>query len=262
MFQNSIQKTTRLIAFVLIATSCSGQTNQGKPEVNPITIQQKFMDWWTYQSKNIMLSRDFTALDTHSNKITKENFLEELSSGKHIPIRMESKDVSVYYKLFKIETTSDSSIRATIVATAVEEYEHFKMEGTTFPAFSFTDLNGTVYTNETVKEKIVVIKCWYIHCTACVKEFPLVNKLTEEYKDRKDIVFISLAEDSPEQLKSFLTKKPLAYPVVANQKNYMNEVLHLNAFPTHFIINKQGKIAKVLLNYEGLELALKKESNL
>ena len=42
----------------------------------------------------------------------------------------------------------------------------------------------------------------------------------------------------------------------------MNETLHLSGFPTHFILNKKGQIAKVLMNYESLELALKKESQL
>jgi cytochrome oxidase Cu insertion factor (SCO1/SenC/PrrC family) len=37
--------------------------------------------------------------------------------------------------------------------------------------FSFKDLNGILITNESMKGKIVVIKCWYIHCAACIKEF-------------------------------------------------------------------------------------------
>ena len=61
-------------------------------------------------------------------------------------------------------------------------------------------------------------------------------------------------------LRAFLNKKPLAYSVIPNMKKFMNETLHLNAFPTHFILNKKGQIAKVLLDYEGLEVALKKES--
>jgi hypothetical protein len=35
------------------------------------------------------------------------------------------------------------------------------------------------------QRKIVVIKCWYIHCAACIKEFPEVNNLVRKYKDRK-----------------------------------------------------------------------------
>jgi peroxiredoxin len=132
------------------------------------------------------------------------------------------------------------------------------MEGKIFPDFKFADLNGNLISNETFKGKITVIKCWYIHCTFCIKEFPLVNQLAKKYIGRNDIQFISLAEDSPEQLNSFLKKKPLLYSVVPNMKTYMNEVLTLNAFPTHFILDKNGTILKVLSNYESLELALDK----
>ena len=136
------------------------------------------------------------------------------------------------------------------------------MEGTQFLKFSFKDLNGNLVSNESMKGKIIVIKCWYIHCTPCIKEFPQVNKLVQEYKDRKDILFISLAEDAPEKLKAFLAKRPLAYSVIPNMKVYMNEALQLNSFPTHFILNKEGIIAKVLPNFESLEVALEKESKL
>jgi peroxiredoxin len=256
-----MKKIITFFFIILIFTSCSGQTKYGEPEVDPIAIQSKFMDWWSYQYKNIMLSRDFVALDETSKETTKEAFLKELLEGNSIPIRLHANDSLIYYKLFKIEPTSDTSIKATIMQSAFDEYEHFKMEGKPFPKFNFTDLNGNIVSNETMKGKIIVIKCWYIHCAACVKEFPDVNKLAEKYIGRKDIVFMSLAEDTPQQLKVFLAKKPLSYSVVPNMKIYMNEILNLNAFPTHFILNREGKIAKVLPNYESLEVALDKESS-
>lgn len=238
------------------------QTKFGNPEVDPMQIQKNFSEWSAYQSKNIMLSRDFVALDLQSKEISKESFLNELANGNFIPIRLKSDDSIYYYKLFKIDQNSDSSIKATINQLAFDAYKNFKMEGTAFPKFSFKDLNGNEVSNETMKGKIIVIKCWYIHCTPCIREFPQVNRLAVEYKDRKDILFISLAEDTPEQLKVFLARKPLSYAVIPDMKIYMNETLDLNAFPTHFILNKEGLIAKVLPNFESLEVALAKESKL
>lgn len=248
------------ILFLLFACISCGQKNDfGAPIVNPKSIQSNFMNWWTYQATKIMLSRDYIALDASSQQMTKENFLNELMNGNYIPIQLESSDCIVY-KLFPIEANSDSSIKATISQIAFDEFNNLKMEGKAFPAFSFKDLNGTIVSNETMKGKTIVIKCWYIHCAACIKEFPQVNALVKKYKDRNDVVFMSLAEDSPEQLKEFLAKKPLLYSVVPNMKKYMNETLELNAFPTHFIVDKNGLIAKVLTNYESLEVAL--EANL
>ena len=257
-----MKKILTLFASFLIFSLCFGQTNLGNPEVDPIAIQSKFVDWSSYQNRNIMLSRDFVALDSVSKVISKDAFLNELTTGNYIPIRLQSNDSLYYYKLFKIAPTSDTSIKATIIQTAFDEYEHFKMEGKPFPKFDFTDLNGNKISNETMKGKLIVIKCWYIHCPACIKEFPLVNDLVKQYKNRNDIMFVSLAEDTNEQLKAFLVKKPLSYSVIPDMKIYMNETLHLNSFPTHFLLNKEGFISKVLLNYESLEVALHNASNL
>jgi len=256
-----MQKAINILLF-LIFTSTFAQTKYGNPEVDPIQIQKTYTDWSAYQSKNIMLSRDFVALDILSKEISKESFLDQLANGNFIPIRLKSDDSIYYYKLFKIQPKSDTSIKATINQIGFDAYKNYKMEGTAFPHFSFTDLNGNLISNESMKGKIIVIKCWYIHCTPCIREFPQVNRLTEEYKDRKDIVFISLAEDSPEQLKAFLARKPLSYSVIPDMKVYMNESLQLNSFPTHFILNKEGLISKVLPNFESLEVALAKESKL
>jgi len=255
-----MRKSISILILLLSFYISFGQTNYGKPEISPSLIQKNYQSWQEYQRKNILLSSDYIALDATSKEITKESFLNQLTTGEFIPIKLTSTNSIIYYQLFRILSGTDTSIKASLTALAIEELEHFKMEGTPFPIFSFTDLNGKTVTSESVKGKIVVIKCWFIHCAPCIKEFPAVNKLVAQYKDRKDIVFISLAEDTPQQLRTFLAKKPLSYSVIPNMKKYMNETLHLSGFPTHFILNKKGQISKVLLDYEGLELALKKES--
>ncbi|AXB58448.1 TlpA family protein disulfide reductase [Flavobacterium fluviale] len=257
-----MKKSITIIIAFLIFTSSFSQTKLGNPEVDPIQIQKSYTEWSVYQNKNIMLSRDFTALDSSSKEISKEAFLNQLANGNFIPIRLKSEDAVYYYKLFKILPKTDTSIKATINQIGFDAYKNYKMEGTAFPKFSFKDLEGNLVSNESMKGKIIVIKCWYIHCTPCIKEFPQVNKLVEEYKDRKDIIFMSLAEDSAEQLKIFLARKPLSYSVIPDMKVYMNEALQLNSFPTHFILNKEGLISKVLPNFESLEVALAKESKL
>lgn len=255
-----MKKFIVIIAF-LIFNICSAQNKFGNPEVDPVQIQKTFSDWSAY-NKKIMLSRDFKALDTQSKEISKKAFLNALTNENLIPIRLKSADSVYNYKLFKILPKSDTSIKATINQEAFDALKNYEMEGKPFPEFSFKDLDGNLVTNESMKGKIIVIKCWYIHCVACIKEFPQVNALASNYKDRKDIVFISLAEDTPEQLKIFLARKPLSYSVIPNMKVYMNEKLDLNAFPTHFILDKEGVIKKVVSNYESLEVALDKESKL
>ncbi|MBE8726536.1 TlpA family protein disulfide reductase [Flavobacterium hungaricum] len=252
-----MKKPIVFLIFFLVFANCFSQNKFENPEVDPILVQKNYESWSAY-NKTIMLSRDFTPFSADSKEITKVEFLNALVNGNFIPVRLKTQDSVYKYKLVKILPKSDTSIKAAINQEAFDALKNYEMEGKPFPQFSFKDLDGNEVSNETMKGKIIVIKCWYIHCAACIKEFPAVNALVSKYKDRNDIVFVSLAEDTPEQLKTFLARKPLSYSVIPNMKEYMNNTLQLNAFPTHFIINKEGKIAKVLNNYESLEVALEK----
>lgn len=248
-----------LVFSVLIFSSCHKSTDYGNPEVDFSIIQKDYMNWWNYHSKNIILSSDFISLDENSNSISKEHFLELLTSGDFIPIRLSSKDSLLYYKLYKLKANCDD-IKSTIKNESISSFEKFKKEGTLFPEFNFKDLNGNIYNKETTKGKIIVLKCWFIHCQRCVQEMPELNKLVQQYKNRKDIIFISLATDTNQELENFLTKKDFSYVVVPNQKSYITDTLNISTYPTHIIINKKGTISKVVSDYKELSTALKKES--
>ena len=157
-------KTLRLLLplfLFLLFSSCHKEPDYGNPEVDSVTIQKNFMNWWNYYSNTIILSSDFTALDENSNVTTKENFLKTLTSGNFIPIKLISKDELTYYKLFKLEPISDASIKSTIINESAYSFENFKREGTKFPEFNFIDLGGNIYNTENTKGKIIVLKCLY-----------------------------------------------------------------------------------------------------
>jgi len=235
-----------LLSVVLIATiSCSRKPNYGSPNVDFESIKKSQSLWWTYHNENIVLSSKFIALDQSLNRISKDLFLKSLTTGEFIPLKLTSTD-SIYYQLFKLDQTSDKSIPDVIVSVADEAYKNFRIEGTIFPKFKVQDLNGVEYTNENTKGKIVVLKCWFLACAPCIEEFPRLNELVAKYKNRSDIVFVSLAFDSKEKLESFLLKKPFSYAVVPDQKQFTFYDLDVKSYPTHFIIDKNGIIRKVV----------------
>ena len=88
--------------------------------------------------------------------------------------------------------------------------------------------------------------------SACVKEFPELNKLVDEYHGRNDIVFISLALDTKENLLKFLEKKEFKYASVPEMKNYMDKKLNITQYPTHLLIDRNGKIMKVVNRIDDL----------
>lgn len=234
-----------LVLLITESENCCGQSKFGPPRIAPETLTANFQTWWTYQYNDIALDYEFVALDEQGGRTTKELFLKKLKTGKFISIELESTDGSLYYQLFQLSADADPSIGRTMSNTAAQMYIYFKREETPFPQFHFTDLNGKTYTNQSVKGKTVFLKCWFIHCQACVKEFPELNAFQEEYEKENNVVFISLAFDTKEELQQFLQKKPFNYAVVANKESYMIDTLKVGVFPTHFIIDPQGKIKKV-----------------
>lgn len=251
--------TIFLICFAVINTFSYAQNSKNNSyEIDPKILLKDFQHWWNYTYRVVNLSSDFKAIDSKSKIISKESFLKLLLTGNYIPLGVNSNEPSEVYKLYKLKPSDDADIKSTIKDLVQTEYERFKREGTEIPKFNFTDLNGKVYTNENTKGKTLVLKCWFIHCTACVAEMPALNQMVAKYKNREDILFISLAYDSRAQLKEFLNRKVFDYAVIPVKINFM-EKLKISAYPTHFIINKSGIITKIVDRQEHLAKALIKE---
>lgn len=227
-------------------TQLSEQVNNLEPKINLTELETDFMKWWTYQSNNIILSSNFTGLNEKSDTIEKKQFLEKLITSNYIPLKLKSNEGIETYKLFKLDSSANKSIRSTIKNESLTSLKNFKMVGLSFPEFDFTDLNGNLYTNENTKGKNMILKTWFINCAACVAEFPELNEFVEKYNQQNDIIFVSLALDSKSELESFLQKKDFEYKVVPNQRDFIRKKLNLQIYPTHIIVGKNGIILKVV----------------
>lgn len=231
---------------ILVCHSENQDLNQ--PNVDFESLEKDHSKWWAYHSNNIVLSSDFIATDPSAKIITKGEFLAKLTSGEYIALKLISKDTTNHYKLYKLDQTADKGIGETMKNISAYAYNNFKMEGKAFPKFDFKDLNGIEYNTDNTKGKMVVIKCWFIACKACVAEFPELNELVEKNKNRNDIAFLSLAIDQPDKLSQFLSKKPFNYATIANQQQFLSKELGINMYPTHLIIDRNGIIRKVVNN--------------
>ncbi|SHN30960.1 Thiol-disulfide isomerase or thioredoxin [Cyclobacterium lianum] len=226
--------------------SISGKVGVLDPEVTINKIESDFSEWWTYHSANISLSSDFIGLNEKSDTIHKEQFLEQLTSGDFIPLKLKSADKTEIYKLYELDTLADKGIGSIIKNASTTNLKHFRMEGKTFPEFDFTDFNGRHYNNENTKGKTILIKTWFIGCTACIAEFPELNKLAEDHENDDDRVFVSLALDAKPELERFLLKKPFKYQVVPEKRDFLEKELNLQIYPTHIVVDKNGIIVKVV----------------
>ena len=103
-------------------------SKKGKLEIKPISknsnyenISTSFITWWTYYNNEIDLSSNFLAYDYNSNKISKKEFLNLLTEGKFIPVKLENKN-NFSYKLLKCDNIE---ILKTINQESQKELEYF-----------------------------------------------------------------------------------------------------------------------------------------
>jgi peroxiredoxin len=256
--------TTKTYLFtIILSTSVLNCLSHAKVE-DPVFLASEILkdnvSCFGYNGTYLKLSEPFIAYNQFSNKISRKEFLELFSSGLYLPLRLKNNDNS--YKLFKMTSSMIKRYGYVYKELGTQFYTFYKMEGKLLPNYFFSDIKGNRYNAESTKGKIVVIKCWFIACVACNEEIPQLNALVNSYAKRKDVVFISLATDSKTELIRFLQKKQFNYPVVANKGEYMSESLKINTYPTHLIINKAGRISKVVDNSEDLIKALARISNI
>jgi len=115
--------------------------------------------------------------------------------------------------------------------------------------FSLEDVNGKTVTLSSFKGKIVYIDFWATWCAPCRGEIPYLNKLKEELKDNKDIVFICVSTDedrAKEKWKQMVKDMGMTdYQVFAGDKGSdIKRYYKITGIPHFTIIGKDGKIYK------------------
>lgn len=76
----------------------------------------------------------------------------------------------------------------------------------------FTDPAGKPVNLAALRGKTVVINFWSTWCPPCVEEMPMFNDVQSAYKD-KNVVFVGIAADQAANVKEFLKKTPVNYPI-------------------------------------------------
>ena len=76
----------------------------------------------------------------------------------------------------------------------------------------FTDAAGKPVNLAALRGKTVVINFWSTWCPPCVEEMPMFSEVQTAYKD-KNVVFVGIAADQADNVKTFLQKTPVNYPI-------------------------------------------------
>ncbi len=123
--------------------------------------------------------------------------------------------------------------------------------GKPLPDFSLQDLKGKKHSLSDYKGKVVLLNFWATWCPPCVKEMPSMQRLQDKYQDQDfEILAVNMGEDST-TIEIFLQKMSVNFPVLLDSDGAILKQWKIFAFPTTFLIDKEGNITYAL--FGGLE---------
>lgn len=133
--------------------------------------------------------------------------------------------------------------------------------GQTAPAFTINSIDGKPMSLSDFKGKYVLLDFWASWCQPCRQENPNVVKAYNTYKDKNFTVFgISLDKDKA-AWKQAIQADQLTWPHAGELMDFEGAVVKLyqiEAIPSSFIIDPQGKIIAKNLRGEALDSFLAK----
>ena len=133
-----------------------------------------------------------------------------------------------------------------------EEENETKAENMLPPAvdFELQDQYGNLHTLKDYEGKTIFLNFWATWCPPCRAEMPDIQKLYENYSREGDEALIVLGvaapemgqEKSEEEIKAFLEENGYTYPVLMDLSGELFYQYGIQAFPTTFMIDRDGNI--------------------
>jgi len=199
----------------------------------PVTVSLSEKN--TKPSTNIHLTQHSVVRDSTGTVYPFILWQPMIASGSYTLTAVDSTDPNTAFLLYAV--TDRSKVSSLLSQMKPTESNYFRT-GASFSPLKLTDIYGK---SIDTKGKMLVLNYWFINCPPCKKEIPKLNELVFQFKDNKDIVFVAIALDAAPALLNDQVTAPFKYQVVANGRRWTDQY-RIMAYPTHVIVNKQGKI--------------------
>lgn len=108
--------------------------------------------------------------------------------------------------------------------------------GESFPQFSEKDMDGHIWTNESVKGHVMVLNLWYSGCGPCRAEMPILSEWKEQLPN---VMFFSATYHDAETVKLITDKHHFTWTHLVEVKDMMSWI-GTEGFPLTIVIDKQG----------------------
>jgi thiol-disulfide isomerase/thioredoxin len=136
--------------------------------------------------------------------------------------------------------------------------------GKRFPSLICISDQGTNLDNTTfLNNQYTLIDFWYSNCGPCIAQFPTLKNLYEKYKGSGfEIVGVSTDKEKYKtDWQNAIKKYQLLWPQYWDINGVEATKMSINAFPTNFLLDKEGMIIRKNISPVELEEFLSKQIN-
>jgi len=131
-------------------------------------------------------------------------------------------------------------------ATEVAESATWDSKSQVLPDFALTDLQGKTWKLADLKGKVAFINLWATWCGPCKMELPYVQKLSNQMKDRKDALVLTLnIDDEIGLVDPFMKENNYSFTVIPARA--YADGLGVYSIPRNWVVSVDG-----VLTFEGM----------
>ncbi len=136
-------------------------------------------------------------------------------------------------------------------------------KGQTAPIFVLKDVANQDFSPENNKGKVLILHFWTDFCRSCREEFPRMQASYDELKkeNNKDFELVAINLGQPKNVSEKFKKDfEVDFKMLVDEKKITEKLYNIQTFPTNYIINKEGKIARKIkgwLSKKQIEMVIK-----
>ena len=114
------------------------------------------------------------------------------------------------------------------------------------PDFELVDLEGNKQRLSDYQGEGVFLNFWGTWCGPCKKEMPYMENQHLAFEEKGvNILAVNIAESNL-KVETFRDQYGLTFPIAIDKDKSVKEVYNIVPLPTTFLINKDGKIEKII----------------
>lgn len=116
------------------------------------------------------------------------------------------------------------------------------------PSYAFTTLEGAPASFASFAGKPTLVAVWAPWCSVCKVESSNVSRARRWLGDRANVVSVATSFEDVAQVRGYMQAQGVDYPVLLAREDFSG-VMGINAFPTVFVLDAQGRVVSSMQGY-------------